>query len=109
MTAINDGIRFLLEIGALVAVGWWGWQTGSNLVTRLALSVGGIVLIAVVWATFRADDGANVEVSTPVRIVIEVAVFAAATAALYSLGKTRWAIAYAVVAAVNEVLNYTLQ
>jgi hypothetical protein len=40
--------------------------------------------------------------------VIEVAVFGAATAALAAVGRTRLAIVFAVVAAINKVLNYTL-
>jgi hypothetical protein len=40
--------------------------------------------------------------------VIEVAVFAAATAALAAVGRTRLAIVFAVLAAINEILNYTL-
>jgi hypothetical protein len=57
---------------------------------------------------FRSESDAVVEVSTAVRVVIEVAVFAAATAALAAVGGTRLAIAFAFVAAINEVLNYAL-
>ena len=108
MVAVNDGLRFILEMCALVAVGYWGWRTGNTVASRLLLSVGGVVLIAVVWAVFRADEGATVEVPTAVRIAIEVAVFAAATAALAAVGRVRLAIVYAVLAALNEILNYTL-
>ena len=67
-----------------------------------------MVVIAVVWGVFRADDKAIVEVPTAVRIGVEVAVFAAATAALVAAGRTTLAAAFAVVAGINEILNYTL-
>ncbi len=74
----------------------------------LLLAGGGVLLLAAVWAVFRSESDAIVEVPTGVRIAIEVAVFAAATAALVAAGRPRLAIAFAVVAAVNEILNYTL-
>jgi hypothetical protein len=47
-------------------------------------------------------------VPTAARIVIEVAVFASATVALAAVGRAGLAIAFAVVAGINEILNYTL-
>lgn len=49
-----------------------------------------------------------VEVPTAVRVVIEVAVFAAAAAALAAAGRVGLAIVFAVLAGINEILNYTL-
>jgi hypothetical protein len=108
MVAINDGVRFLLEMCALVAVGYWGWRTGNSLPTRLLLSVGSVLVIATVWAVFRADKNALVSVPTAVRIGIEVAFFSAAAGALWATGHPRLAVGFAVLATVNEVLNYTL-
>ncbi len=108
MKAVNDGVRFIVELLALAAVAYWGWRAGGSTATKLLLAGGGVVLIAVVWGVFRSESVAIVEVTTAVRIVIEVAVFAAATAALAAVGRTGLAIAFAVVAAINEILNYTL-
>jgi hypothetical protein len=47
-------------------------------------------------------------VPTAVRILIEVAAFGAATAALVAVGRTRLAAAFAVVAGINEILEYRL-
>ena len=108
MSAVNDGVRFLLELCALAAVGYWGWTAGDSTATRLLLAAGSVVVVAVVWGVFRADDKAVVGVPTAARIGIEVAVFAGATAALLAVGRPTLAAAFAVVAAVNEILNYTL-
>lgn len=108
MKAVNDGVRFILEICALAAVAYWSWRTGGSTATKLLLAAGAVVLIAVVWGVFRSESDAIVEVPTAARIGIEVAVFAAATAALAAVGRPRLAIAFAVLAAINEILNYTL-
>jgi len=108
MKAVNDGVRFLLELCALAAIAYWGWRTGSSTATKLLLTVGGVVLVAVVWGVFRSESDAVVEVPTAIRIVIEVAVFAAATVALAAVGRVGLAVAFAVVATINEILNYTV-
>ncbi len=73
MKAVNDGIRFILELIALGAIAYWGWRTGNSTAARLLLAVGGVVLVAVVWGVFRSESDALVEVPTAVRVVIEVA------------------------------------
>jgi Protein of unknown function (DUF2568) len=55
-----------------------------------------IALVAVVWGVFRSESDAVVEVTTAVRVVIEVAVFAAAAAALAAVGRVGLAIVFAV-------------
>ena len=108
MTAVNDAVRFFLELGALAAIGYWARSVGNTTATKVLLSLGSVLFVAVVWAVFRADPGATVKVATPVRILVEVAVFAAATAALAAVGRVKLAIAFGIIAALNEVLNYTL-
>ena len=108
MKSVNDGVRFILEMCALAAVGYWGWLTGNAVVTKVLLAAGAVILLAVVWAVFRADADAVVEVSTGLRVLIEVVAFAVATAALVTVGRLRFAVIFALVAAINEVLNYTL-
>ena len=67
---------------------YWRWRTGGSTATKLRVAVGAVVLIAVVWGVFRSESDALVDVPTAVRIVIELAVFAAATAALVASGSS---------------------
>jgi hypothetical protein len=106
--AANDGARLVLELLGLVAVGSWGWRTGNTLSGQLIFSVGAVLLVAAVWAVFRADEGAVVQVATGMRVVIEVALFAVATAVLFQAGATYAAIAFAAAATINEVLDHSL-
>ena len=50
----NLALRFLLEVCALVALGYWGFKTGGSLITKLALGIGAPLLAAVLWGTFVA-------------------------------------------------------
>lgn len=98
----------MLEVTGLSAVGHWAWGLSTVLPAQIMLSAGAVALLASVWAVFRADGGAVVRVSTPVRILLEVTVFAGATAALCATEHVRLATTFAVIAAVNEVLDHTL-
>ena len=45
-------LRFLLELCALGALGYWGFKTGSGLVAKIGLGIGAPLVVAVVWAMF---------------------------------------------------------
>jgi hypothetical protein len=79
--ALNLGLRFILELGALAALGWWGSQVGSNTALHVVLAIAAPLAAAVVWGLFVAPK-ARVKVSEEMRLAIELAVFLAATAAL---------------------------
>jgi len=99
----NLALRFLLELSALAALGYWGFKTGRGTVAKVGLGIGAPLLAAVVWGTFVAPR-APVEVPGPVRLALELAVFGSAAAALYAAGRPSVAGALAVTYAVNRVL-----
>jgi hypothetical protein len=45
-------LRFLLELFALGALGYWGLKTGSATITKVVLGCGAPVVAAVLWGTF---------------------------------------------------------
>ncbi len=80
---LNLGLRFVLELVALFALGWWGYSlTGGWL--RFALAGVFPLVAAAVWGTFAVPDDpsrsgeAPIAVSGRVRLVIEFLVFATA-------------------------------
>ena len=77
----NLGVRFLLELCALVALGYWGFQTQSGLLLKIALGIGAPLIAAVVWAIFVSPN-ASVLVSTPVWLLLQLVIFGAAVAGL---------------------------
>ncbi len=102
----NLALRFLLELGALAAVAYWGYRTGDGAL-RWVLAVAATVAVAVVWWLFVSPKAA-IDAPQPARLVIELAVWTAAAAALWAAGHPTLAIAFFVVAVVSGVLNQTL-
>ena len=99
----NLGARFLLELGALAALAYWGFQVGVNLPMRLLLGIGAPLLAAAVWGTFVAPK-ARAPVSIPARLALEALVFGAAAFALAAAGRPILAWIFAGVVVINEVL-----
>ncbi len=104
LEAGNLALRFLLELAALAAVGYWGWKTGSG-ATRPVLAVGAISALVVVWTLFIRPNPV-VESAGPPRLLLEFAVWTAAGAALWASGHPRLAPAFVAVAVASGSLNY---
>jgi len=108
---LNLGLRFILEIAALVATGMWGWrQTDSWL--RFILALGIPILLAVIWGTFAVPDdpsrSGNALIVTPglIRLIIEIAFFAFATWSLYTIGYRNPAMIFAGIVVVHYLMSY---
>jgi hypothetical protein len=95
-------VRFGLELGALVALGYWGFKTGGSTVVDIVLGLGAPMLAALIWGLFVSPKA---RYGSPLRqAVFEAVVFGAAFLALLDVGRTGLAIAFAVVALVDSVL-----
>jgi len=99
----NLGLRFILELCALFAFGYWGFQTGKTLITKSLLGIGTPLLVAVVWGMFVSPQ-APYQLSNSFRILLELAIFGSATAALFSTGQTKIAITFALTVVINILL-----
>lgn len=55
MHPLNLAFRYLLEMAALAAVGWWGWQTGAGAL-RWLLAAALPLIAATAWATFNVPE-----------------------------------------------------
>lgn len=85
---VNLALRFILEIFALIALGYWGWtQTSGS--WHILWALGLPALAAILWGTFRVpnDPGkAPVPIPGGLRLALELIIFAAAVMALYDAG-----------------------
>jgi hypothetical protein len=99
--AVNLGLRFCLELAALAALGWWGAQAGSSTALHIVLAIAAPLAAAVVWGLFVAPK-ARVHVGDEARLVIELAVFAAAAVAFAVSGHVWPAVAVAGIAVMNS-------
>lgn len=99
-------VRFLLEVGALVALGYWGYATGTG-VLRYVLAVAAPLAAALVWGAVVAPKAA-ISVSPLVRLAVSLLVFAAAAGALYATDRPVLALAFAAVVVADTALVYAL-
>jgi quinol-cytochrome oxidoreductase complex cytochrome b subunit len=99
-------VRFALEIAALVALGYWGFETGDG-VLGVVLGVGAPLVAAVAWGTFVSPK-ASVKLPEPLRLAVELLIFAAAAGALADAGRAELALSFAAVVLVHIVLMYAL-
>ena len=106
MGAANDGLRFLLELGVLGALGWWGFTTAHG-AQRWLLGIGAPVAAAVVWAMFVNPNGSQAT-ADPVRLLLELVVFGAGVAALAAAGYRRPARVFGALVAVHLILTFVL-
>lgn len=108
---INLAVRFLLEIAALVAIGYWGWSQHEGLL-RFVLAVGGPLIAAILWGTLTVPGDpsrsgkAPVPVPGLVRLVLELALFAFAAWALYDAGQPTLALILAAIVIIHYALSY---
>lgn len=89
---VNLAVRFLVEIAALAAIGFWGWSLSDEW-PRILAAIGLPVIAAAIWGTFAVPGDpsrsgrAPVPTPGPLRLAIELAFFALAVWALLDLGE----------------------
>ena len=101
----NLALRFLLELCALVALGYWGFESGGGAIAKVALGIGAPLVTAVVWGVFVAPR-APVELPGVVVLLLQVVVFGSAAAGLAATGHRTLALVFAVVVAINAIAMY---
>ena len=101
----NVALRFLLEVCALIALGYWGFKTGSGLIVQIGLGIGAPLVAAVVWGTFVSPQ-APVQLPGHVVLVLQVLVFGSAAAGLAATGHRTLSLVFGVIVAINAILMY---
>jgi hypothetical protein len=99
----NEGLAFVIELVMLAALAWWGAEVGGTPIARVTLGVGVPLAAAIFWGLFAAPKA---RMRLPVAGVLSVKAlpFAAAAAAMHSLGRPWLAIGFAVVALINAAI-----
>jgi hypothetical protein len=101
---LNDLVRFLLEIFAIVTLGIFGFTAFELPWPGVALGIGLPLLALVLWGLFRSPR-AVFRVDPFVKALVEIAVFSAAAIAWWIMGQPVVAIVFAVVSAVSGIIN----
>lgn len=103
MAMANLGLRFLLELSALGALGYWGFTLPAGLLTRIGLGLGAPLVAALIWGAFVSPK-ASIPLPGEWRLVPEILVFGSAAAALYAAGRPTLAATFAILAVLSRIL-----
>jgi len=99
----NDVLAFVLELGALVALGYWGFRTGDGALAKVVRGLGAPLLAALLWGLFAAPR-ARFAVPVVAQVAVKVLVFGAATAALFATDHPVLASVLAALVVVNTAI-----
>jgi hypothetical protein len=108
---INLTVRFFLELTALIAMGFWGWNQGEGAL-RFLLAFGIPVIAVVMWGVFAVPNdpsrSGNAPIATPgiLRLALELIFFSFASWTLYSAGTTTASWIFVIVTLVHYILSY---
>jgi hypothetical protein len=101
LKGMNLGVAFLLELGAVVAYGYWGFVVGPNTLAKIALGLGAPALAIIVWAIFGAPKS-KTHLEGAAYLGLQAIFFGGAALALYAAGQHVAGIVFAIVALVNS-------
>ena len=108
---LNLLFRFLLEIAALLAFGYWGWTQFAS-PWRWLLAGGLPVLAAALWGTFAVPDDPSRSGSAPIpvpgllRLLLELVFFVAAGLALVDAGQPTMGIIFLILVAGHYAISF---
>jgi len=111
MNPINLTLRFFLEVIALGAIGWWGWEQASSW-WRAPLAIALVLLTAILWGTFAVPDDPSrggsglVHIPGIARLLLELLIFGAAAYAFKELGRSGLASALTILVVVHYAWSY---
>ena len=108
---INMAVRFLLELAAIVAFGYWGYSLAED-GTRILLAILFPLLFAVLWGVFavRGDPSRSGKtvVQTPgmIRLLLEFGLFGAAAWMMLDLDYTTVALIFGVAVVIHYFISF---
>lgn len=102
----NVALRGVMELGIVVAFGYWGYQTGGNAVTRLALAIIAPVIGFGFWGLVDFRNAGRM--SEPLRLVQELIISGLAAVAFYTAGQHALGWTLGLISIVHHGLVYLL-
>ena len=105
MSVINLAGRFLLELGAIGAVGFWGYQLVGPMPARIVLAIAAATALIVFWALVVAPNADNA-IPAYLRVVIGSVALLIAGGALMVAGQPTLGAAFAAAVIVNIILLF---
>ncbi len=104
--AVNDSIRFCLELAALAGLAVWGWETGPD-GWNVLLAIAAPLAAAVLWGLFVAPK-ARRHPRDPWRLLLELVVFGGGTLAFAAAGLETSAVVLGVATVAHLAATFAL-
>jgi lipopolysaccharide export LptBFGC system permease protein LptF len=102
---INAAISFLLEIGMLASISYFGFYGDKHIIFKLLIGVLLPIGIVVFWSLFMAPT-ADYRFNPAIVRIVALTLFLVAAAMLYKANFPVWGFWLAIVAIVNAVLTF---
>ena len=108
---LNLTLRFILELAALFAMGYWGWTQHEGLVRWLWV-ISAPLIAAILWGTFAVPNdpsrSGHAPIPTPgtVRLFLELSIFAVGAIALIASQQKPAGMVLAIVVLFHYVISY---
>lgn len=100
---INLLVRFLIELCALAALGYWGFHNGNGTVLKIVFGIGAPLLAAIIWGAFVAPR-ASIQVPGWLHLLLEIVVIGSGAIALYFSKQPTLCYLYAGIYVINRIL-----
>ncbi|SEO44325.1 Protein of unknown function [Amphibacillus marinus] len=104
---LNNGIRFLLEVISVLAIGYWGFHYKEIGYWRIILGISTPLIVILVWSRWGAPMSDH-RLDGFAKLALELGVFGFAIVCLSFSQQSKLAIALAIVVVLNTVLVYLL-
>jgi len=98
-------MRVVMETGIVLGLAYWGYQTGSDVITKLGLAIGAPILGFGFWGAVDFHQAG--QAGEPLRLVQELLISGLAAVALWSAGQPLLGLLLALLSLVYHVLVYT--
>jgi len=99
----NLGVRFLVEMAALWALGYWGFRTGQGTLLRWTLGLGAPLLAAIIWSLWGSPKAPYL-LTGYARLIFDAGILGGSVLALYAAGRPGLAGLFGAAMALNELL-----
>lgn len=101
---VNLGLRALMELGIVVALGYWGYQTGNSTPAKILLGIGAPLIGFGVWGLLDFRQAGVL--AKPLRLMQELVISGFAALAWYVAGAQIWGWALGVLSVVHHIFVY---
>jgi hypothetical protein len=103
----NAGLRAVMELGIVVALGYWGYKTGESTTAKILLSVGAPLIGFGIWGLVDFRNAGSF--AEPLRLMEELIISGLAALAWYVAGAQSMGWMLGIIAIVHHVLVYLLR